>query len=267
MSRIWFLLFIITLVLAACSASAVQPVATATQRAEPELDQYFQGFDGAFVLYNLENDRYIRYNPEQCDERLLPASTFKIMNALVELETGVVMDEEYVIPWDGTKYEIESWNQDHTLKSAFQNSVVWYYREVAQRIGNERMQQYIDSVGYGNQDIGGDDPFWLNGALRISANEQVEFLKSLYFGDLPFSQRSMQIVRDMMLIENGSNNRLRGKTGSGFLESRYIGWFVGYQEVDGHPFFFATNIVSPNPDATGKKAKEISINVLQEIIP
>ena len=257
-------LLVILMLLTSCFRSRIQPVAV--EDVKPDWDEYFQGFEGASVVYDLNEDRYIRYNPEGSAKRLLPASTFKIMNALIALDTEVIPDGNYVIPWDGTHYEIQSWNQDHTLKSAFQNSVVWYYQEVARRIGRERMQQYIDAVGYGNQNSTGNlDSFWLDGTLRISANEQVEFLKRLYKNDLPFSQRSMDIVKEIMILQSDVDYLLRGKTGTGFIESQHIGWFVGYQETSATVLIFATNITSSSSEATGTKAKEISITILQEL--
>jgi beta-lactamase class D len=258
-------LLIILFIMTACSPVA-SPQA-AREEIRPDLEKYFQGFDGAFVLYDMQNDHYIRYNPEKSAVRLLPASTFKIINALIGLETGVIPDENYVIPWDGIKYETESWNQDRTLKTAFQNSVVWYYQEVARRVGSENMQHYIDAVGYGNQDMTGNlDSFWLDGALRISADEQMEFLKRLYRNDLPFSKRSMGTVKDMMIVETKPELHLCGKTGTALrVDSQFVGWFVGYQKVNGNVYIFATNITSDSPDANGTKAREISLNILQDL--
>lgn len=230
-----------------------------------EFEKHFQGFTGAFVLYDRNNDHYIRYHPEQCSERLLPASTFKIMNSLIGLETGVIPDENHVIAWDGTQYDISSWDQDHTLKTAIQNSVVWYYQELARRVGRERMQSYIDAVGYGNKDIHGPiDIFWLNGTLKISADEQEEFLRRLYEADLPFSERSMKIVKEILILEKADTYQLSGKTGSGQLDGLYVGWFVGYVEEENNVYFFATNIQGTSSDAKGMKAKEITLNILQE---
>lgn len=253
-----FLLFIVT----ACSPSAIQ--LPAIEEVRPELEKYFQGFDGAFVLYDLNANRYTRYNPERCAERLLPASTFKIMNSLIALETDVVADQDYAIAWNGTQYPIPAWNQDHILKTAFRDSVVWYYQEVARRIGRERMQHYIDAVGYGNQDMhGGPDSFWLDGSLQISADEQVEFLKRLYEGDLPFSRRSMEIVKEIMILEADNTHQLSGKTGSGQMSSFSVGWFIGYKEVNGNVYLFAADVTSPGPEAKGSKAKEILLEILQ----
>jgi beta-lactamase class D len=107
------------------------------------------------------------------------------------------------------------------------------------------------------------DPFWLHGALRISADEQVVLLKRLYRNDLPFSQRSMTMVKDMMIVDAAQTYRLSGKTGAGQVGADDIGWFVGYVEEQGHVYFFAANIGGPNAEATGVKAKEIAQAVLR----
>jgi len=219
------------------------------------------------VLYDLNGNRYIRYNPERCAERFLPASTFKIINSLIGLESGVIPDENYVIKWDGTPYDdIPSWNQDHTLKTAIQNSVVWYYQELARRVGKEKMQHYVDLVHYGNQDISGQiDTFWLEGGLRISTDEQVEFLKRLYQGDLPFSQRSLNIVKEILVLEKTASYQLSGKTGSVQRLTPHEGWFMGYLETSGNVYFFAANFESSSPDgfANGDTARKMSRNILQ----
>ncbi len=248
-----------------------QPLFTTTtagsaSEVKPELEKHFQGSKGAFVLYDLNRNQYVRYNPERCAERFIPASTFKIMNSLIGLETGVIPDEDYVIQWDGTQYAIPSWNQDHTLRTAIQNSVVWYYQELARRVGKERMQSYVDAADYGNKDISGQiDTFWLEGGLRISADEQVEFLKWLYQDELPFSTRSVNIVKDILVLEKADSYQLSGKTGSVQRLTPHEGWFVGYLETKGNVYFFATNFESTSPDgvASGETARKISQGILQ----
>ncbi len=233
---------------------------------KPELEKYFQGFKGCFVLYDRNLDQSIRYNPNRCAERFIPASTFKIMNSLIGLETGVIPDENYVIKWDGTHYDVPSWNQDSTLKTAIQNSVVWYYQELARRVGYEKMQYYVDAAHYGNQNISGQiDTFWLEGGLRISADEQVEFLKRLYQGNLPFSQRSINIVKDILVMEKNGSYQLSGKTGSVQRIPPPESWFVGYLETNGDVYYFATNYESSSSDglASGDTAKQISLDVLR----
>lgn len=239
-----------------------------TSEVRPELEPYFQGVQGAFVLYDLNRNQYLRYNPERCVERFLPASTFKIMNALIGLETGILSDENHVIQWDGKQYDVPSWNQDQTLKTAVQNSVVWYFQELARQVGKGKIQYYVDATHYGNQDISGHvDSFWLDGGLRISADEQIELLKRLYQGDLPFSERSMNIVKEILVLEKTESYQLSGKTGSVQRLSLLESWFVGYLETQGDVYFFATHLERSNSDgnADGNLAKTISLDILHSL--
>ena len=215
--------------------------------------EIFKDTTAAFVFYDLKQNRYRRHNVARCRERFSPKSTFKIANSLIGLEAGVIRDAEFIIPWDRQKYPPQEnwdqepfrhWGRDHTLRTAMKHSVVWYYRELALRVGAERMRRYLRALGYGNRDTsGGLDNFWLNGALKISADEQVEFLKALYHERLPASRRSFEIVKDIMVLEKTPAYTLRGKTGGGSIASGvYIGWFVGYLETAGNVYFFATNL-------------------------
>jgi beta-lactamase class D len=117
-----------------------------------------------------------------------------------------------------------------------QYSVVWYYQELARREGQETIQKYIDAIGYGNRDIGGSkNTFWLDGNLRISADEQIALLVRLYKGDLPFSKRNTDIVKDILIREKNDAYILRAKPGSTIQDSIPIGWYIGYLElITGH---------------------------------
>ena len=268
--RFLLAIFLLTIHLAGCIAGPPPPAtAEPTHPAVevlPELGKYFEDYPGAFVLYDLNNDLYIRYNPERCAEQFLPASTFKILNSLIGLETGVIPDENYVITWDGIDTNVPVWNQDHTMRSAIRNSVVWYYQELARRVSEKEMSGWVEAAEYGNEDISGNiDSFWLDGALRISPDEQVEFLKRLYLDELPFSQRSMDIVKEIIVLEETGTYKLSGKTGSAIRVSPQQAWFVGYLETDDNVFFFATNFESgdSNGFANGENAKRISLDILQ----
>jgi beta-lactamase class D len=222
----------------------------------PEWETYFKdyGGKGCFILYDLHNDRYDSYNLPRCEERFLPASTFKIFNSLVALETGVIADEKTIIPWDGVDRGFTSWNKDQDMQSAIKNSTVWFYQELARRIGQERMQHYINLVGYGNKDIsGGIDVFWLQGGLRISPQEQIEFLKRLYRNALPFSQRTIDIVKQVLVYEQTDAYTMRAKTGWVSRVKPEIGWFVGYVEQQANVYFFAINLeLSKQEDQQGR---------------
>src|SRR5688572_19794847 len=51
-----------------------------------------QNVPGTFVLYDPAADRIITVNAKRAERRFIPASTFKIANSLIALETGVVKD-------------------------------------------------------------------------------------------------------------------------------------------------------------------------------
>ena len=224
--------------------------------ARPDLADYFKPYPaGAFVLYDQKRDAYVRHNEARCRERFSPYSTFKIPNSLIGLDTGVIADAEFVIKWDEKKYPafnrdtlpFSAWWQDQTLRTAFKRSVVWYYRELALKVGEKRMKEYVDKLDYGNEDASGPlNGFWLNSSLKISADEQVEFLKRLHKEDLPVAKRSIKILKEIMTLEETPDYRLSGKTGGGPLgENRFLGWFVGYLETKENTYLFATEIEGP----------------------
>jgi beta-lactamase class D len=234
------------------------------------LRKYFEQFkvDGSFVLYDLNRDAYIFCDNQQFRKEFIPASTYKICNSLIGLETGVIPDEDFVIKWNGRKYQQAEWNGDHTMRSAFKYSVVWYYQELARRVGGAKEKYWLDKVHYGNADTsGGIDTFWLTGKLRITPEQQIDFLKRFYKNQLPFSRRSMDIVKKIMVAEETQKYVLRAKTGWSEQDSLSIGWYVGYVETDINVYFFATCIQSRNPDNTdfAKARIEITRNILKEL--
>jgi beta-lactamase class D len=223
---------------------------------------------GSFTLYDLKNNKWIVCNQEQWKKPFIPASTFKICNSLVGLETGVIRDENYVIKWDGVGRSRPEWNKDHDLRTAFRNSTVWYYQELARRVGGERMKKWLDLIGYGNADTsGGIDMFWLSGGLRITPEQQVLFLKRLYEDKLPFSKRTMDIVKEIMVAKDTVTYTLRAKTGWGDQDNNDIGWYVGYVQSKDNVIFFATCIQRPQSDESSFLAAriEITLGILREI--
>ncbi|HYY58514.1 MAG TPA: penicillin-binding transpeptidase domain-containing protein [Pyrinomonadaceae bacterium] len=262
-------LFLVVTLLTGCTGAGRSRSVAEQQQ---DLSPYFKDTEGCFVLYDLKRDRYTRYNEARCRVRFNPKSTFKIPNSLIGLETGVIRDADFVIAWDKQKYPPDGWDtepfihwkQDHTLRTAFQNSVVWYYRELAKRVGAERMKQQVAAFDYGDHNVSGPiDYFWLNNTLKISADEQVEFLKKLYTYRLPVSKRSIDIVKEIMVREQTDGYRLSGKTGGGALESgTFIGWFVGYVERGGDTYFFAANIEGPTYLSIRDKRIELTRQIL-----
>ncbi|OSZ79393.1 hypothetical protein CAP35_14375 [Chitinophagaceae bacterium IBVUCB1] len=252
---------------------------------KPEWGKYFeaQGIkNSCFILRDNNHEAVYYYNKERCLQRYLPASTFKIFNSLVALETGVAPDESLIIKWDSIPRRMTEWNKDMNMREAFKISCVNYYQEIARRIGPDLMQHYLDTCEYGNRNMkGGIDMFWLNDSLQISADEQVGFLKRMYFAELPFAERTQRIVKSMMLQEETPDYKLYYKTGWGIRTSSNVMWVVGFIEkiervkeheksmnksdIRMYPYFFAMNFDAPVSDTT-KDWPSVRVEVLKSVL-
>ena len=211
-----------------------------------------------FLLLDTNTGQLTRGPDEVCTTPLPPASTFKIPHAIAALESGVIKGPDEVIKYDGTPRENEAWRRDHTLASAMRYSVVWYFQEIAKRLKMDGEDFYLRRLRYGNEDASsGLTTFWLGGSLRISPVEQITFLRRLYYGELPVSDRAMQIVRDILVqppnvIVNATGEHkfdapwpagtvLSAKTGStSFEPKRAVRWIVGRVERDRHAWIFVS---------------------------
>jgi beta-lactamase class D len=205
-----------------------------------------EGTVGTFIGYKTDDYLIIASDRDRSGQSFLPASTFKIPNSLIALETGVVGDpDKDVFRWDGVKRSIEGWNQDHTLRSAIAASAVPVYQEIARRVGAERMQKYVDLLEYGNRNIGGGiDQFWLTGDLRIDPIQQIDFVDRLRRGVLPVGKRSQDFVRDILPVTKAGDATIRAKTGllGAELGKPSLGWVVGWAEKGSEQTVFALNM-------------------------
>ncbi|TEA77185.1 penicillin-binding transpeptidase domain-containing protein [Allopusillimonas ginsengisoli] len=225
---------------------------------EPALAKLFDqaSAHGTFVLLDGQTGELICHDSVRAEAGFLPASTFKIPNTVIALETGVASGADFGLPWDSRRdprqdWWPETWARDQTLATALPNSVVWFYQALARRIGTDRMQAYVDKFDYGNRNIQGDiDRFWLTGDLRISALQQVKFLQRFYTEALGASHRSTQIVKEALVLEHTDEYRYSGKTGwagMGDAHAQQTGWLVGYLERKNKVYFYALNMDMNNP--------------------
>ena len=208
-----------------------------------------EAIKGTMIIESLDGtERYV-YNDERAHIPLLPASTFKIPNTLIALEEGVVRLDSLIV-WDKVERSVRAWNQDQDLRSAFKSSCVWCYQFFARHIGLEKYNAYLQKLHYGNEKTGMDvERFWLDGELRISAYEQIAFLKKLYKNDLPFRQEHIDILKAIMVDEQGKNFTIRAKTGWAVPNGgEHHGWYVGYAESSKGVYFFATNLIIDSSD-------------------
>ncbi len=246
-----YILALAIITLNACSPNNVKK--------DDTLKKYFDEYnvDGCFGIMNNGTGEFTVYNLSRYrDSTYLPASTFKIVNSLIGLQTGVISSDSMVIPWNGVKSWNDEWNKDLNMYEAFRISAVPYYQEVARRIGQERMQSWLDSLHYGagKKDTlfrikSPVDSFWLDNTVKVTPDEQLGLVKRLYFNQLPFFNLYQEKVKNAMLFENNANYRLAYKTGWGFPgPGRSMGWVVGWIEENKHPYFFVLNIESKDKD-------------------
>lgn len=252
----------------------------------PEWEARFkaQGISRAcFMLRDHVHESIHYYNKDRCLERFSPASTFKIFNSLVALETGIAQDETFTLPWDSVVRSRPEWNKTMNMREAFRVSNVGYYQALARKVGAQNYQHFLDTVRYGNQKMGRHaDSFWLDNSLQISADEQVGFLKRLYFEELPFTLRTQTIVRGLMLREDTAGTRLFYKTGWGQTsKGDELLWVVGFLErqvevkeekasmnksdVRNYPYLFAMNFEVPKGDSS-KDWAALRIEILHQLL-
>lgn len=256
--NVLFLAFVI-LAFNACSVNKA--------KIDDDLKKYFDAkkVDGCFTMLNNSDGTITVYNMGLDTMRFLPASTFKMMNALVALQTGIVTDTNMVLKWDGVSGTNKAWNKNLSFAQAFRESSVPHFQGLARRIGMDTMRQWIDSVSYGNKIINGSvDSFWLNNSLKISPDEQLGFLKKLYFDQLPFRKSVQEAVRNMMLQEENTLYKLSYKTGMGVDEkNNNIGWLAGWIEENRHVYFFVTLVKTPDAEVD---MRSVRLNITKDIL-
>ena len=258
MSRLPVILNAALAVLLSCSAHSAswpQPLA-----------DYFPDLDSCILIYQQEADLLTVQNPDRCARPLSPCSTFKIPNALIALDSGVLSGPGHQLKWDGVERSRKATNRDHNLATAIRLSVVWYFQDVARMIGAERMQEYLDRLDYGNRDIsGGIDRFWLSSSMKINAYEQLNLLKQLKAGTLPASANSQEQLRNILILNTDVPGMVRGKTGSCRGKPFDHGWFIGWHVSEDKTTFFVSNIIGV--EAWGSKAQRYVYDILKEMQP
>lgn len=214
----------------------------------------------AMVVLDTATGRHVRLNPGQAARPLPPCSTFKIPNTLIALAAGAVTLDDHFMARDAerdprTDFWSDAWDRDQDLPSALRRSTVWYYQELARRVGPAEMQRQLDRLGYGNRDIsGGIDRFWLGGSLRISADDQVAFLRRLHAGEFAVPEPHLALLREGLLQEEAAGRALYAKTGACTVagsDDDWVGWWVGWIDRPEGPAFFALNL-------TGASYREIA---------
>lgn len=242
---------------------------------------YFPKQEGCFLLYDVKKQTFEKViNEKNCREAYPACSTFKVPLAVIAFDSGILKDENVVLKWDGKKDARPEVNRDHNAKTWIRDSVVWFSQRITSQLGKEKLQKYLDDFQYGNRDLSaGITQAWLEApekpkALKITAYEQVEFMKNLWTDKLPASKRAMQLTRDITYIETSpSGFRLNGKTGSNYYHgdvTQRLGWFVGHLQRDDREYIVVANYRDPKPSDDkkgygGLKTRETTKTILKDL--
>lgn len=235
---------------------------------DDDIKKFFdaQGATGTFGMFDNSRGRFTIYNLDRFKKRFSPASTFKMVNSLVALQTGRLTSDSTIIPWDGVVRERPEWNQNLSLYRAFRVSAVPHFQEIARQIGRDTMKYWLDTLKYGNMKMGKTvDAFWLDNSLQISADEQLGLVKRLYFRQLPFRESVQESVKKMMIQENNTTYQLAFKTGMGNSENgKTIGWMVGWIEENRHVYPFVLNLeMDTDKESTLPEAR---VKILKDVL-
>jgi beta-lactamase class D len=241
-----------------------------------DLSGPFRDFNqkGSITIYDYKNQKWIFSDSADSYRPTLPASTFKIINTLIALQTGAVKNVDDTIKWNGATdtakygYRPEIYH-DMSVREAFKVSAVWVYLELARKVGKDEYRKILSDCHYGNADLSVDgDDFWNFGNLVISPVNQVEILKGIYEETLPFKKEYFRIVKGIMADEQAATYTLRAKTGWARDSLNEVGWWVGYVERKDNVYFFATRLTkarkTPNPNF-GPCRKDITRAVLKQL--
>nr|WP_028887682.1 class D beta-lactamase [Tenacibaculum ovolyticum] len=241
-----YILLLFVLILTSCSSKVKKEVRKSEIITSKEIQVILDSakVNGVILIYNSKEDKYYSNNFTSARKGYIPASTFKIPNSIIGLETQRIKGETSVFKWNGKPRAFSMWEKDLVLKEAFQRSCVPCYQELARKTGEKEMNKYLDKFQFGNMDVNAEniDDFWLLGKSKITPFEQIDFLTRFYQDKLSISKRTTEIVKNIMKVDVNDAYVFSGKTGLAIREGKEIGWFVGYVEVNKNVFYFATRI-------------------------
>jgi len=241
-----------------------------------DFSKYFENCQvkGSTVIYSSKDKTWILSDMSDAKTENLPASTFKIINLLIALETKTIKNENEIIRWPGKTDTVKYGYRpdiyhDMTVKEAFKVSAGWVFVELAKKIGKDQYKKYLSLSNYGNLNLSQkDDDFWNFGKFNISSVNQVEFLRKLYQEKLSFSKENQKIVKDVMVTEQNDKYIISSKTGWTRENNINTGWWVGYIESKNDIYFFATRILQDrklNSSNFGNCRKEITKSIFKEL--
>ena len=238
-----------------------------------DLSANFNGITGCAVLYSPSENKYSLYNKDMAEQEVSPYSTFKIISTLIGLHNDIIKDETSTMNYDGTQYPNSEWNENLTLQKAFQTSCIWYFHQIINSAGEQEVKKELSELEYGNSDVSAWEGsninpykelngFWLGSSLKISPYEQVGVLSKIFEGKSFYDSQNVEILKKIMLIEDGQEKKVYGKTGSG---TNGEAWFIGFTEKGQQREYFAIYLEDSlqKERVSSSLAKEIALKIIE----
>lgn len=263
-TSLWILL--ISVAFSGCASDLKLRDSVSSQRKNeiPLLFNYAQT-QAVFVTYDGTHLKRYGNDLNRAKTSYIPASTFKMLNALIGLQHGKATNTE-IFKWNGEKRSFPIWEKDMTLAEAMQVSAVPVYQELARRIGLDLMSQEVKRVGFGNTQIGQQvDNFWLVGPLKITPEQEAKFAYQLAKKTLPFDDAVQQQVKDMLYVERRGDSKLYAKSGWGMDVEPQVGWYTGWvEQPNGQITAFALNMHMQTGDDPAER-KQMTLSILDKL--
>lgn len=261
----------------------IQEVIVEPMIEDMDWSNYFDGINGAAVIYEPAENCYQIYNQELALTRRSPCSTFKIISSLIALENGIIQPNESTRTWSGEIFWNEEWNRDIDFSDAFHASCVWYFREIIDEIGKDMIQEDLNELAYGNCDISdwegrlntnNNNPvltgFWIESSLLISPKEQVEVMERIFGDNTDYSEETLEQLKQVMLLSEQDNRDISiyGKTGMGKAYGIVVdSWYTGFADTTGQRIYFCVYLgETDNKNVSSAKAKEIAIKIVADYL-
>lgn len=250
---------------------------------ETDWSDYFEGINGAAVIYNPTENSYQIYDQELALTQRSPCSTFKIISSLIALENGIIEPDNSTRTWSGEIFWNEEWNRDIDFSSAFHASCVWYFREVIDEIGKDTMQEELKKLEYGNCDISdwagrlnanNNNPvltgFWIESSLLVSPKEQAEVMQRIFGDNSDYSEKTLEQLKQVMLLpeQNETDISIYGKTGMGKAYGIVVdSWYTGFADTTDNRIYFCVYLgETDNQNVSSAKAREIAIKIVSDYL-
>jgi beta-lactamase class D len=188
---------------------------------------------GQFTIANLNTYK---------DSAFAPQQTFFALPTLIALDKGYIT------------HDASTWVNFDSIA---------YYQNLIAKIGRPAILKTIDSIHYGKGIVSADSTnYWSNGSIRITADEQLGFIKKMYFNQLPFQKRSQDLFKKLILKEDNSNYKLSYINAQD--KNLNDAWWVGYVEENKHIYFFVLFTHQVKPSSTQDSHGTLLKNILTQ---